>query len=278
MSIGFINGEFVPIDQLVIPIDERGHQFGDGVYEVIRVYKGKPFMLAEHLERLKQSADAIRLKSRYCFDQIGEFIKQGIEKSGLADQDAQVYLQLTRGIAPRQHLFPNVPSSLTMTIRPATILPEHLRKEGATAMSLPDERWANCYIKSLNLLPNILAKQTAHDAGYYEAILYKDGYVTEGSSSNVFMVKDGNIYTTPLTKQILPGITRHVVQNLANSLSIPFEEKHFSVEELKGADEVFITSTVAEVLPIVKVDDTKIGAGTPGAITNQLYAEFKKLV
>ena len=145
-------------------------------------------------------------------------------------------------------------------------------------MSLPDESWANCYIKSLNLLPNSLAKQTAHDAGYYEAILYKDGYVTEGSSSNVFMVKDGNIYTTPLTKQILPGITRHVVQNLANSLSIPFEEKHFSVDELKGADEVFITSTVAEVLPIVKVDDTKIGAGTPGAITNQLYVEFKKLV
>lgn len=278
MSIGFINGEFVPIDQLVIPIEERGHQFGDGVYEVIRVYRGKPFMLAEHLERLKQSAEAIRIKPRYSYEQIGEFILQGIEKSGLAGQDAQVYLQITRGIAPRQHLFPDVPSSLTMTIRPATILPAPLREKGATAMCLPDERWANCYIKTLNLLPNVLAKQKAHEAGFYEAIFYKDGYVTEGSSSNVFMVKDGKIYTTPLTREILNGITRQVVLNLANALSIPLEEKHVTVEELKEADEVFITNTVAEILPVVQVDEVTIGTGKPGVITNKLYEEFKKLV
>lgn len=276
MSIGFINGQFVPVDQLVIPIDERGHQFGDGIYEVIRVYQGKPFMLKEHMERLKNSADAIRLKLRYCFDQLEEYILQGIEKSGL--KEAQVYVQVTRGMAPRHHLFPNVPSSVTMTVRPVTLLPEHFRAEGAEAMTLPDERWANCYIKTLNLLPNILAKQQAYEQGCYEAILYRDGYVTEGTSSNVFMVKNGSVYTTPLTKQILPGITRMAVLELASSLAIPAEERHVSVEELKEADEVFVTSSIAEIVPIVKVDEAQIGTGRPGELTKRLYQEFQTLV
>lgn len=275
MTVGFINGKFISVEELVLPIDERGHNFGDGVYEVIRVYRGKPFLLDEHLERLANSAREIRLDLPYSLEGIKGFIHEGIERSGL--KEVQVYLQVTRGIATRQHLFPHVPPSITMTFRPASSVPDEYREKGVTAISLPDERWANCYIKSLNLLPNILAKQKAHDAGSFEAILVRDGYVTEGSSTNVFMVKNGVVVTPPLTKHILPGITRMALLGLMDSLATPYEERQFTLEELKQADEVFITSTTIEIVPVVKLDDSSIGTGVPGPITKRLAEEFKSL-
>ena len=239
MELGYVNGKFVSLDEKVIPIDERGHQFGDGVYEVIRFYGGKPFMLAEHLERLMKSAKAIRLPVTQSADDFRQIISTAVEKSGLSD--CYVYLQITRGIAKRNHLFPDVPVSVTMTVREAIPLAAEIREKGVSAITREDERWANCYIKSLNLLPNILAKQEAHDAGAFEAILIRDGVVTEGSSSNVFIVKNGTVITPPLSKHILAGITRMAVLNILKETGIPYEEKNFSEKELLGADEVFIT-------------------------------------
>lgn len=274
MELGYFNGKFVSLDEKVIPIDERGHQFGDGVYEVIRVYNGKPFMLDEHLDRLIKSAEAIRLTIHESKDDFRNLIFQGLEKSGI--KEAAIYLQITRGIAPRNHLFPDVPVSVSMTVRNAPVVPEEVRNRGAFAITHPDERWENCYIKSLNLLPNILAKQAANDAGCNEAILIRDGFVTECSSSNIFIVKNKEIITTPLNKHILSGITRGVVKILASRLEIPFLERHFTEEDLKEADEVFLTSTISEVLPVVKIDGKLIGNGKPGELTLKLYEEFQR--
>ncbi|WP_243385527.1 D-amino-acid transaminase [Bacillus kexueae] len=275
MAIAYSNGTFIDLDEKVIPIDERGHQFGDGVYEVIRVYDGKPFMLKEHIERLIQSGKAIKLKIDENVETYEELIQEGISRSGLRNCD--VYLQITRGIAPRNHLFPNAPVSITMTVKPAKEMPKENRENGVRAIFHPDERWAKCFIKSLNLLPNILAKQEAFEKGCFEAIMHKEGYVTEGTSSNVFIVKDGAIYTTPLTENILPGITRIAVKQLVNRLNIPFVEKNVTTTELLKADEVFITSTTAEVLPVVEVEGNTIGSGKVGAVTSTLYAAFQQV-
>lgn len=276
MELGYVNGKFVSLDEKVIPIDERGHQFGDGVYEVIRFYGGKPFMLAEHLERLMKSAKAIRLPVTQSADDFRQIIFTAVEKSGLSD--CYVYLQITRGIAKRNHLFPDVPVSVTMTVREATPLAAEVREKGVSAITREDERWANCYIKSLNLLPNILAKQEAHDAGAFEAILIRDGVVTEGSSSNVFIVKNGTVITPPLSKHILAGITRMAVLNILKETGIPYEEKNFSEKELLGADEVFITSTTSEVLPVVSINGLPVGSGKPGELTKWIYKEFQKRI
>lgn len=276
MELGYVNGKFVSLDEKVIPIDERGHQFGDGVYEVIRFYGGKPFMLAEHLERLMKSAKAIRLPVTQSEDDFRQIIFTAVEKSGLSD--CYVYLQITRGIAKRNHLFPDVPVSVTMTVREATPLAAEVREKGVSAITREDERWANCYIKSLNLLPNILAKQEAHDAGAFEAILIRDGVVTEGSSSNVFIVKNGTVITPPLSKHILAGITRMAVLNILKETGIPYEEKNFSEKELLGADEVFITSTTSEVLPVVSINGLPVGSGKPGELTKWIYKEFQKRI
>jgi D-alanine transaminase len=276
MGIGYINGKFTNLDELVLPIDERGHQFGDGVYEVIRVYNGTPFMLDEHIDRLINSSKAIKLPITQTVEDFKNLILEAVDKSQLTD--CNVYMQITRGIVTRNHLFPTVPVSITMTLRPAKLISQTTREKGETAIFHEDERWANCYIKSLNLLPNILAKQTAFEAGCYEAILVRDGYVTEASSSNVFIIKDGKVYTTPLSKHILPGITRMAVKHATKLLNIDFIDKKFTPEELLEADEVFVTSTTSEVLPIVEVDGKLIGPGKPGEVTNRIYQQFLELI
>lgn len=276
MSIGYINGKYIPLDELAIPIDERGHQFGDGIYEVIRVYNGKAFMLDEHLERLINSAKGIYLPIEQDADGFRILINEALEKSGLLE--CNVYLQITRGFAPRQHLFPDVPVSISMTVKPATPLQQSLRENGVSSIFHEDERWANCYIKSLNLLPNVLARQTAYEKGCYEAILVRDGVVTEGTSSNIFMVKKGKVYTTPLSKQILAGVTRLAVKKICEEVNIEFVERSSTKEELLQADEVFLTSTTSEVLPIVEVDGQRIGSGKPGKVTNELYRKLQQIV
>lgn len=270
MSIAYINGKFVDLDEEVLPIEERGHQFGDGVYEVVLVYDHKPCLLDEHLERLENSAKAIQLDLPYPIDKIKEIILEGLERSQLSD--AQIYFQVTRGIASRIHAFPeNVKPSFTMTIKPAREVDAKLYENGVDTLTTTDDRWKNCYIKSLNLLPNILAKQKAVNAEKFEAIFVDDNYVTEGSSTNVFVIKDGTLYTTPLTSNILPGITRSAVLNVAKEANIPVAEENFTVDFLKEGDEVFISSTTIEVLPVRSVDDVTIGEGKPGPITKQLH-------
>ncbi len=275
MSVAFINGEFVPVEQKVLPIDERGHQFGDGVYEVIRVYAGSPFMLREHLQRLARSAAAIQLQLNYSPDELEQYIGKGLEQAN--ESEAEVYIQVTRGITPRQHLFPNASASTTMTIRPARNVPQAYWENGVSVALMDDERWANCFIKSLNLLPNVLAKQTAANAGHYEAVFVQNGYITEGSSSNVFVVKAGKLLTPRNSKKILSGITRAALLELALELGIPAEEADISVEDLKAADELFITSTTMEVMPVHTIDQQPVNDGKPGPITRQLQQAYQQL-
>ncbi|MBD8070751.1 D-amino-acid transaminase [Bacillus sp. PS06] len=275
MSIGFFNGEFIDIDKAVIPIDERGHQFGDGVYEVVKVYNAKPFLIDAHLERFEKSASNISIKLPYSLDELKKLILEVIERSGI--KDAEVYFQVTRGIAPRNHLFPNVEPSFTLTVKPARKVPEQSYEHGVQTVIAEDDRWAKCHIKSLNLLPNILAKQNAVEAGSFEAIFEKDGFIAEGTSSNVFVVKDKVLYTTPLTSNILPGITRAAVLQIAREKGIEVKEEKFTKDFLLNADEAFITSTSVELLPIRSVDGHLIGDGAPGAITKALHQSFKAM-
>ncbi|WP_246941846.1 D-amino-acid transaminase [Bacillus pinisoli] len=274
MEIAYYKDQFLTdVNEGVVPIQERGHQFGDGIYEVVRVYNKKPFMLEEHLDRFEQSAEAIALKLPYSRDELKEIIMEGIERS--EEQNVDVYFQLTRGIAPRLHFYPDTQAVLSLVVKPSKPLAEDKKRDGVAVHVMDDERWSNCYIKSLNLLPNVMAKQAAFEKGCDEAILIRDEFVTEGSSSNLFVVKDGTLYTTPATRHILHGITRKAVFILAERLQIPMKEEHFTLEFLKDADEAFITSTTSEVLPIKKVDDVNLP--THLTITHRLQKEFKTL-
>lgn len=276
MGIGYINGKYIELNENAVPLEERGYQFGDGIYEVIRVYNGKAFMLNEHLARLINSGNAIKLKIQQSIEDFRILVHEAIAKSGLSD--CCVYLQITRGISARNHLFPGVPVSISMTVKQIVPLQKSIREKGAAAIFHEDERWANCYIKSLNLLPNVLARQTAYERGCFEAILVRGEMVTEGTSSNVFIVKHGKVYTAPLSKNILSGITRMAVKQLSEEVNVEFIEQAFSEEELSKADEVFITNTTSEIVPIVEVDGHKIGTGCPGEVTTKLFHKLQQFV
>ncbi|MCL1991273.1 MAG: aminotransferase class IV [Defluviitaleaceae bacterium] len=272
MVITYFNGTFIDLDEKVIPIEERGHNFGDGIYDVIRVYNGKFFMLDAHLDRIFMSAEAIHLdlnRSRKALT--NEFITC-FEKSG--ETNADIYFQVTRGIATRNHLFPDCPVSLSIIVRPAKNFPTH---ETNAIMFHPDERWANCYIKSLNLLPNLLARQAAVSQGYVEAVLVKDGYVTEGSCTSVFIIKDGVMIVTPLSKQILSSITRMAVEKIASKFQIPIDYRHFTPDEMKAADEAFIVGTLIEITAVTHVEEVALGRGKVGEITKKLQQGFHEL-
>lgn len=276
MAIGYLNGKFIHSSDPVLPIEERGHQFGDGVYEFIRVYNGRPFMMSQHMDRFFKSAGAIRLNIGKTAEELRAIAEDLIKRSGLESCD--VYMQATRGIAPRNHLFPNVEASISMTVKPFKLLSEDIRASGVKIKLLPDERWQHCWIKSLNLLPNILAKQEAFEAGALEAVLIRDGFITEGSSSNFFIVKNGEILTAPATNHILHGITRIAVKEIAVELGIILREQSFTPDELLAADEAFLSSTSLEIVPVTEVDGQKIGDGRPGEVTAALYEEFLKRV
>ena len=276
MEIGFINGKFVEITAPVIPIQERGHQFGDGVYEVVRVYNGVPFLLTGHIDRLERSANEIKLAIPYTKQDLQQIVEEGIHRSNIAE--AEVYIQVTRGIAARNHLFPEGPSSMTMTVRAIRDVPATYYRKGVNVFTTEDIRWKYCYIKSLNLLPNILAKQSATDRGGYEAIFVKDNQVMEGSSTNVFAVKDQIIYTTPTIRGILAGITRQKVIAIAKQLNYQVVEDFYTVPFLIDSDEVFITSTVVEILPVTSIDHTRLQDVAPGPVTLALSEAYTTTV
>jgi D-alanine transaminase len=272
-DIAFINGRFVPWENATVPIEDRGFQFGDGVYEVIRTYRGKPFELDAHLRRLDRSAAELQLPSPYRHAEWRAWIDAGIRQAGYPE--AKIYLQITRGVAPRDHAFPaDARPTTVMTIRELHPLSDDTRSRGVKAKTVEDLRWGRCDIKSVNLLPNVLARQDAKRAGVFEAILVKDGWVTEGSVSNVLAVRQGRIVTAPEGPRILSGVTRHVVLELARKAGFPVEERYLSLPDLYAADEVFLTGTTVEVLGVVDIDGRHIGAGVPGAITTRLAAQW----
>jgi D-alanine transaminase len=254
-------------------VEDRGYNFGDGVYEVFRIYSGKIFAEMLHWTRLERSIEQIHMKMPLPI----HAFQRGINELMRADDidTGIIYLQVTRGVAPRAHVFPSsevrpVIMALTKPMaRPITDL-----ERGVAVITQPDLRWLRCDIKSLNLLPNVLAKQAAAEAGAVEAILHRNGIVTEGSSSNVAIVRDGMIVTHPANELILHGITRAVVCGLAHQLGIPLMEKGYSVEELCDADEAFLMSTTSEVMPIVQCDGRPLGSGVPGPITRRLQRSF----
>lgn|SRR5574341_1332063 len=276
-TIACVNGRFLPIARAVVSVEDRGFQFGDGVYEVVRSYGGKVFRLDEHLDRLAQSARAIRLPMRYSLAQWRRLILRAYRMSGFAD--AKVYLQLTRGPAPRDHGFPaGVRPTAVITVRKLEPLNPALRRDGVSAITVPDLRWGRCDVKSLNLLANVLAREDARAAKVFEAILVREGLVTEGAISNVFAVIRGAVTTSPTDPSILPGITRAATLDLARSEGLPLAERSFSVEELQAAEEVFLTGTTMEIVPVVSINGAKIGKGSPGPVTQRLAQRFGAMV
>ena len=267
---------FAHKDKLTYPFEERGLQFGDGVYEVIRIYEGRTHLLKEHIERLFRSAEAIEISLDFTVSELISLLEKLIQENNVTT-DAKVYLQVTRGSARRDHVFPDE------TVEPnfyAYIedFPRNLTnlQNGVSVITKEDIRWDLCYVKSLNLLPNVLAKQAAKEEGCFEALLHKDGTVTEASSANVFLIKDGKIYTYPATKRILRGCVRMKVFEFAEKLNIPIIEDSFTLDEISIADEMFLTSTTAEVMPIVEVDGKPISNREVGPITRKLQAAYEE--
>jgi len=272
-DIGLLNGEFMPLDQVRVSIEDRGFQFGDGVYEVVRTYGRAPFQLDAHLERLERSAYAIGLSMPIHFAQWKEWVGEGVARAGYPE--CKVYMQVTRGVAPRDHLFPpKTTPTIVMSVREMRPLDPVLCQAGVVVMTMDDLRWGRCDIKSLNLLPNVLARQRASEAGAFEAILLRDDMVTEGAVSNIMMVRGGRVITPLEGVQILSGVTRRFVLGLARKAGIPVEERNVDLNELREAEEVFLTGTTIEVLPVVRIDDVPVGSGQPGRLTKRLRAFF----
>ncbi|WP_373895545.1 D-amino-acid transaminase [Virgibacillus natechei] len=261
----------------VVNIEDRGYQFGDGVYEVIGVYDGKPFAMDEHLVRLQRSANEIQLHFPYKMDDF----KQNLEKLMAANklQEGIIYLQVSRGAGPRWHEFPDSDvSPVTIAYTRAEDRMTDLEEQGGSAVLTEDIRWLRCDIKTLNLLPNVLAKQKAVENNAVEAILHRGDIVTEASASNVFIVKDGQLYTHPANNYILNGITRKKILELCGVLDIKVHDEAFTVDEMLAADEVFVTATKSDIIPILQIDNHKIGAGRPGATTLRILEEFRSLI
>ena len=269
----FVNGRFLPLGDASVSIEDRGFQFGDGVYEVIRTYRGRPFMLQAHLARLNRSAEAIGLRQPYSLERWTRYMEEGLRLAAFTE--SKIYVQITRGVAPRDHAYaPQLEPTVVMTIRELHPLSPAVQTAGVEAMTLDDIRWGRCDIKSLNLLPNVLARQQAKEAGVFEAILVRNGEVTEGSVSNVIIVDNRTLMTAPEGPRILSGVTREVVLRLARQEGVEVYEQYPSRENLFGASEVFLTGTTVEVLPVVRIDGKPIGSGEPGPVTRQLAKRF----
>ncbi len=277
----YLNGDFLPIDEAKISVLDRGFLFGDGVYEVIPVFANKPFRLHEHLLRLDDSLKGIRLESPFNHREWKAIFSSLIEKS--SDADLSIYLQVTRGATPkRDHSLPKAPKPTIFAMcnpMPLSAPPEE--QKGACAITLEDNRWHACNVKAITLLANILLRQKAVDKGCAEAILLRNGMVTEGAASNLFAVIDNQLVTPPKSNHVLPGITRDLIIELANANGLPCEERAISAEELQQADEIWVTSSTREILPIIKLDNTQIGSGIPGPIwlkMQTLYQNYKQLL
>jgi D-alanine transaminase len=279
-DIGFVNGRFLPLEEATVSVEDRGFQFGDGIYEVIRTYHGQPFQLNAHLVRLERSARAIELALPWNIQQWETHVRDGITRSGYAE--SKVYLQLTRGAAPRDHVFPAaVKPTAVMTVREMKPLDPALQASGVAAMTMDDWRWSRCDIKSVNLLPNVMARQKAKQAGAFEAIFVRGGQVTEGSVSNVMVVKAGRLLTAPEGERILSGVTRTIVLELAKKEGLTVAERFVNLDDFFHADEIFLTGTTVEVLPVVRVDGKAIGpggSGKPGPATHKLQAAFRRFI
>ena len=276
----FLNGRFLPPEQAMVPVLDRGFIFGDGVYELVPVYSRVPFRLEEHLTRLERSLAATRIRNPYARQEWRDIITQLVARQSFEDQG--VYFQVTRGVAKREHAFPqdSAPTVFIMS-NPLVNPPPEVIERGSEAVSAQDNRWLRCDIKSISLIGNCLLRQLSADAGAVETILFRDGRLTEASASNVFVVRGGVIQAPPKSNLILAGITYDVVVELAQGAKLPVEIRDVTEAETRAADEIWVTSSSKEVLAIVKLDGRPVGDGRPGPVfrrMHQLYQEFKRTV
>ena len=272
-DIVYVNGRFTPRAEARVSVEDRGFVFGDGVYEVLRAINGRLFATRFHNDRLRRSLEGIRisLQGDDSPERFAEIGKQLLRENDLLAGEATVYMQVTRGATTRVHNFPPPDIRPTVYISVARFKPySDLGQTGASAISHPDLRWGRCDLKTLNLLPNVLASQTAKEKGAFEAMLIRDGRVTEGAKTNFFGVVDGSLRTHPCDNHILPGITRSVLRDLAKELSIDVDETPIAVEEIPKLKELFLTGTTTDVMPIVTLDGKSVGAGKPGELTRRL--------
>jgi D-alanine transaminase len=276
----YLNGRFLPIEQAQVSVLDRGFIFGDGVYELIPVYSRVPFRLDEHLARLDRSLAETRIRNPHTRREWREIIQSLVARQGYDDQG--VYLQVTRGVARRDHAFPaGVEPTVFLMANPLVNPPRDVVEAGAAAVSAEDYRWLRCDIKSLSLIGNVLLRQLSADVDAAETILFRQGRLTEASASNVFVVRNGVVLAPPKSNLILPGITYDVVIELVRAAGIPLEIREIAESEVRGADEIWVTSSSKEVLAIVKLDGAPVGEGRPGALFKRvfaLYQDFKREV
>lgn len=272
----YLNGQFMPIEAAKIPVMDRGFIFGDGVYEVIPVYSRHAFRLAEHLHRLQHSLDGIKLHNPHSDAEWTALITQLIARNDAEDQ--YLYLHITRGVAKRDHAFPNPPVQPTIFMMSNPLLPPSatLLSKGVGAVSAEDNRWLRCDIKAIALLPNVLLRQMAIDAGCVETILFRDDkFMTEGAASNIFVVKNGVLLAPPKNNLMLPGITYDVILEIAASHTIPHEIRKIAKAEVFSADELLMTSSTKEVIAITTLDGKPVGTGKPGKMFSQLHQHYQ---
>lgn len=275
MSTVYLNGTFMPLEQAKISPFDRGFLFGDGVYEVIPAYNGRLFLIDEHLRRLADSLEAIHLSVE--IDWL-DTLQALLQHNGGGDQS--IYLQVTRGAEiKRNHDMPaNIKPTIFACTTPLQSLDIKTLSAGASATTMIDTRWQNCHIKAITLLPNVLLNQAAKDAGYDEAILINDGYAIEGTRSNLFMVLDDVLITTPMCPQILGGVTRDLIIRLARKYNLPVEERMIPAEELCRADEIWLSGSIKEICPIVQLNDQAVGNGQAGPCWQKMikyYQDYK---
>jgi D-alanine transaminase len=273
--IAYVNGRYLDHRRAAVHVEDRGYQFADGVYEVIHLFRGRLVDEDPHLDRLDRSLGELRIAwplSRAALRiAMRELIRRNRFATGL------LYIQVTRGVAPRDHKFPSaVRSALVMTVRSIPEFPAEMRENGVAVVTIDDLRWARCDIKSVALLPNVLGKQAAAEAGAYEAWMCDgEGFVTEGTSSNAWIVTaDGTLVTCPAESDILRGITRQAIFELAAELGIPAEERKFTREEALGAREAFLSNSSHFVTPVTRIDGAMIANGKPGSLSTALHDRY----
>ena len=272
----YLNGEFLPLDEARVPVLDRGFLLGDGVYEVIPVYGRRPFRLPQHLARLQNSCDGIRLANPHDDAAWTTLIGALIERQDFADQN--LYLQLTRGVAKRDHAFPQGATPTIFLMANPLVTPSPAQFDaGVAAVSATDNRWQRCDIKSIALLANVLLRQLAVDEGATETILFRDGYLTEGAASNIFVVKGGTLLAPLRNHLMLPGITYDTVIELARDHGVPLEVREISEAEVRNADELWLTSSTKEVLPITRLDGRTVGSGVAGPLARRMLALYQTL-
>ena len=272
----FLNGSYMPVEEARISVLDRGFIFGDGVYEVIPVYSRRAFRLAEHLKRLQHSLDGIKLKNPHSEREWADILHEIIKRN--TPEDQYLYLHITRGVAKRDHAFPNppVPPTVFVLSNPLTTPSAEQLQNGINCITVVDNRWLRCDIKSIALLPNVLLRQAAVEAGCAEAILIRDdAFLTEGAASNIFVVKNGKLLAPPKDNLMLPGITYDVILELAAANGIPYEVRRVPKTEVFGADELLLSSSTKEVLAITTLDGKPVGNGKPGTMFAKLYPLYQ---